>query len=368
VGRDDTKTVLRKARYLSREVPRLLYKYRKRLPDNVMWEMADATRELRGLLAESVHDNARISDVAERLDEMVDNNLDFGAGEELWDYAETLVAALLIALFIRTFLFEAFKIPSGSMIPTLMVDDHIFVSKFIYGVRLPFSRVRLFDWREPERGEVIVFEYPGDDEEHGKDFIKRVVAIPGDRIRVENNLVYINGSVTEGTRVITRHTQCKMAPGEKCTHLPQLGDRTVFARAGRRARLPGCPCTYLMESGGGTTWMTQHVWPTVECACTTFEDKEPPASNSPDWPDMRQRLSFLDGWTDQGERWLRRKPDGRIDMEVPEGYVFVMGDNRDNSKDGRYWGLVPRENIRGKALFIWWAGANRWNRMFRFVH
>jgi signal peptidase I len=106
------------------------------------------------------------------------------------EYAETLVIAILLALAIRTFVVQAFKIPSGSMIPTLDIGDHILVNKFIYGVRLPFTDTVLIPLKTPERGDIIVFRFPKDE---SKDFIKRVVGVPGDTIEVKNKDLYLNG-------------------------------------------------------------------------------------------------------------------------------------------------------------------------------
>lgn len=106
------------------------------------------------------------------------------------EYAETLIIAIILALVIRTFVVQAFKIPSGSMIPTLSIGDHILVNKFIYGVRLPFTDVVLVPITHPHRGDVIVFRFPKDE---SKDFIKRVVGLPGDTIEVKNKEVLING-------------------------------------------------------------------------------------------------------------------------------------------------------------------------------
>lgn len=106
------------------------------------------------------------------------------------EYAETLVIAILLALVIRTFVVQAFKIPSGSMIPTLDIGDHILVNKFIYGVRLPFTDFTLVPIRRPERGDVVVFKFPKDE---SKDFIKRVIGLPGDTLEVKNKAVYVNG-------------------------------------------------------------------------------------------------------------------------------------------------------------------------------
>src|SRR3989338_773506 len=115
------------------------------------------------------------------------------------EYAESLGIAILIALLLRSFVFEAFKIPSGSMLPTLSLGDHIFVNKFAYGLRLPLTKFKLVNFAKPKRGDVIVFIYPADESKEflkwvfeSKDFIKRVVGIPGDRIKIENNEIFVN--------------------------------------------------------------------------------------------------------------------------------------------------------------------------------
>lgn len=106
------------------------------------------------------------------------------------EYAEAIIVALILALFIRTFIVQAFKIPSGSMEPTLEIGDHILVNKFIYGIKIPFTSVALIPWEKPKRGDVIVFTYPLEPE---KDFIKRVVAVEGDTVKIVNKRLYING-------------------------------------------------------------------------------------------------------------------------------------------------------------------------------
>ncbi|MCC6749397.1 MAG: signal peptidase I [Deltaproteobacteria bacterium] len=124
----------------------------------------------------------------DRLDELLDKHLAFGRKSALREYAESIGVAVLVALLLRAFVVEAFKIPSGSMIPTLKVGDHIFVNKFTYGIRIPWTNLRFFT-RKPHRGDVIVFIFPQDE---SKDFIKRIVAVGGDTIAVRNNHVYVN--------------------------------------------------------------------------------------------------------------------------------------------------------------------------------
>lgn len=219
------------------------------------------------------------------------------------EYIEALLTAILIAFFLRAFVIEAFKIPSGSMIPTLVVGDHIFVNKFRYGIRLPFSKKWIFKFKEPQRGETIVFMYPDNEK---LDFIKRVVGVPGDRIRLDGDDLYINGEKArtaslkvEGVNPKNKY-QLDLAPvtdfpdGEKFKEIPEF----------------------------------------------------------PHWKDYEIYLERL------GEH-THLKQEGAYnfipneEVVVPEGMLFVMGDNRDNSKDSREWGFVPMENVKGRAMFIW---------------
>ena len=178
------------------------------------------------------------------------------------EYAEAILTALILALFIRAYIVQAFKIPSGSMEPTLLVGDHILVNKFIYGTEIPFTHDNVLAVRQPERGDVIVFRYPRDP---SRDFIKRIIGVPGDVITEKNKVVYVDG---------------KRAPD----------------------------------------FFTMHA-----------DADDQPASMGP-------RDNF-----------------GPI--VVPRGEYFVMGDNRDESYDSRYWGFVPRQNILGEAFMIYWS----WN-------
>jgi len=179
---------------------------------------------------------------------------------------EVVVVAILLALFIRTFVVQAFKIPSGSMIPTLLVGDHILVNKFIYGLKIPLIDKKLFTFHQPTRGEVIVFIFPL---ERSKDFIKRVIGVPGDLIVMKGKRVFINGE----------------------------------------------------------PYSDPHAH---------YLDEDSPAG-------AFYRADF-----------------GPI--SVPEGSLFVMGDNRDNSKDSRSWGFVPLELVRGKAFMIYWSNGTPYNR------
>ena len=347
---------MRKARYLLKEVPRLLYRYRRKLPESTMWAIADTARALK-VSVKAGDDLEGLEALTERLERQVDAHL---PTDDWRDYVETLVLALIIALFIRTFLFEAFKIPSGSMVPTLLVGDHIFVSKFIYGVTLPFTETRLFTYRAPRRGEVVVFANPTPGDKQGIDYIKRIMAVAGDRIRMENNIWYVNSEPTK-TRILARHWTCMLGPGETCRWRHNR-------HRGLRRFQDGCPCTFSEESLGDQRWFTQHVSPGVTCTCEGVEHRPGSSANSGVWPGLRAKRALLEGWNHSGLEWQRRLPDGTLQMEVPPGYVFVMGDSRDDSEDSRKWGLVPENHIKGKAFFIWWASQNRWDRVGRQVH
>ena len=192
------------------------------------------------------------------------------------EYTEAILIALLLALLIRTFIIQAFKIPSGSMENTLLIGDHILVSKFSYGTHIPneipFLDIKLFDdivlfSKVPQRGDIIVFKFPKDER---RDFIKRVIGLPGDFLEVRRQKIYINKKLFEDTHA--RHTD--------------------------------------------------------------------PASN---------------------DSLVPRDDFGPV--LVPEEYVFVMGDNRENSQDSRYWGFLNVKKIRGKALMIYWS----WNRIENWV-
>ena len=136
------------------------------------------------------------------------------------EYAEAAAIAVLLALFIRTFVVQAFKIPSGSMEPTLLVGDHILVNKFIYGIKIPFIRSTLVPISEPSRGDVIVFIYPVD---KSKDFIKRVIGLPGDTIRIEGKKIFINGKLYDDKHGFYRASSRGGNPG----NLPGFGPVTV---------------------------------------------------------------------------------------------------------------------------------------------
>jgi signal peptidase I len=189
------------------------------------------------------------------------------------EYSISFFPVLAIVLVLRSFLFEPFQIPTGSMIPTLAVGDFILVNKYTYGIRLPVVGTKIVDIAEPKNGEVMVFIPPHQDEY----FIKRVVGIPGDRVRYQDKIVYINGK---------RQNQTFVA------QIPPVNPRVLQYR----------------EKIGDVEHLIQ---------------RNP------------YRETSVDEWV------------------IPEGYYFMMGDNRDQSSDSRYWGLVSEHNIVGRAVAIW---------------
>jgi len=192
---------------------------------------------------------------------------------KLREYIEAILLAIVIALFIRTFVIQAYKIPSGSMKPTLQIGDHILVSKFNYGVKLPFLRSTLIPIGTPKRGDIVVFIYP---EDRSKDFIKRLIGLPGDTIEIREKKILLNGLPWSDTYGV--HVDNLIIPGS-------VQPRDNFGPA-----------------------------------------------------------------------------------KVPEGSIFVMGDNRDESYDSRFWGFVNMKDVLGKAQIIYWSWNSedswvRWGRI-----
>ena len=208
------------------------------------------------------------------------------------EYSVSFFPVILIVFLLRSFLVEPFKIPSSSMVPTLLVGDFILVNKYAYGIRLPVANKKIVNLGEPHRGDVMVFRYP---EDPSLDYIKRVVGLPGDRVEYRNKRLTINGQLVPVKQIDDYLSRERMQFSHRyienlggVEHEILLEDDAPAAVLPSRAMAGNC--TYNMNG----------------LACT-----------------------------------------------VPPGHYFMMGDNRDNSSDSRVWGFVPDENIVGKAFFIW---------------
>jgi signal peptidase I len=308
-----SRSLRKDATRLARETSRILKFRGGRLSSGDLQSLQERLRDLDQALAKDV-DETTLALRIESVRASLQKHQDALKRATVREYVQSLGAAVGVALVIRAFVFEAFKIPTGSMIPSLMIEDHIFANKFAYGLRLPFTHWRFVEGGTPQRGEIVVFEYPGPGDDHGKDFIKRIVAVAGDRVRLTDNRLVINGQPIP-TEVLSRDSAC---------------DDTTFSR---------CRCVRQAEHLGDADYVTQHIAPppvNSAIGCT----------NSPDWP-----LSD-DDRTDLPE------------VTVPEGHVLAMGDNRDNSSDGRFWGFLPVENAKGRAVFLWWP-PGRWFQWVR---
>lgn len=210
------------------------------------------------------------------------------------EYGASFFPVILLVFVLRSFIVEPFKIPSGSMIPTLQVGDFILVNKYTYGIRLPVINKKIIEFNTPQRGDVMVFRYP---EDPSLDYIKRVVGIPGDKVAYQNKQLTINGKLVEMRRI------------DDYLH----PERLYYSRQ-------------FIEKMDGIEYRV-------------LNDQDAPAF-IPDASRFPYRENCL--YNNSG-----------VICTVPEGQYFMMGDNRDNSRDSRFWGFVPDENIVGKAFFIW---------------
>jgi signal peptidase I len=210
------------------------------------------------------------------------------------DWTAGLFPVILVVFLLRSFLFEPFKIPSGSMIPTLLVGDLILVNKFHYGVRLPVINKKIIANNDPKPGDVMVFRYPKDT---SVDYIKRVVGVPGDEISWRNQKLYVNGVVVPTQALAEFYEEGSLRYEPQFSEKLGAVEHRILVNPTRQQFLP-----------------QNEVFP------------------------FRENCSY--------------NAEG-VTCKVPAGNYFMMGDNRDNSQDSRYWGFVPDQNIVGRAFFVW---------------
>jgi len=211
------------------------------------------------------------------------------------DWTAGLFPVILIVFLLRSFLFEPFKIPSGSMVPTLLVGDLILVNKFHYGVRLPVLNKKIIANNDPQRGDVMVFRYPVDPR---VDYIKRVVGVPGDEVAYLNQKLSINGQPVPTKGLGEFYDEDSMRYVPMFSELLGAVEHRILVDPRRPAFFGSDQKTFPMHQN------------------------------------------------------CRYQPEGVV-CKVPPGHYFMMGDNRDNSQDSRFWGFVPDENIVGRAFFVW---------------
>lgn len=221
------------------------------------------------------------------------------------DFGRSLFPVFLIVLILRSFIVEPFRIPSGSMMPTLLIGDFILVNKYEYGLRLPVLNWKFFDISEPKRGDIVVFRYPQDPK---IPYIKRIIGLPGDKIEYNylTRMLYVNGE-------------------------PVLRDsQGIYKGVGQGSGF------------SGAEKLIEHLPPNVDHEILTGPGQ--PRISGYYWSENQQRMLPADSPARVGMLHIDR---------VPDGQYFVLGDNRDNSRDSRYWGMVPEQNLVGRAFFIW---------------
>ncbi|SHG60577.1 signal peptidase I [Massilia sp. CF038] len=264
----------------------VLAKQRRRLADSALAEFDQRSARL---VADGVKPDSNVharSELEQRI-----------LRQPVWiEYSGSFFPVIALVFILRSFLYEPFKIPTSSMVPTLLVGDLILVNKYTYGIRLPILNEKIIEVNDPKRGDVMVFKYPKD---MSQDYIKRVIGVPGDKIVYENKRLTVNGNVITYTPMddylddeggFSYHKQFVENLPEKKHRILNWDERPIFNRAS-------------VENFPGHE------------ACTFLEEK--------------------------------------FTCTVPAGNYFMMGDNRDNSQDSRYWGFVPDKNIVGKAFFVW---------------
>lgn len=309
----------REARRYLKDVDALVKRHQGRLSKSAFDDLESARAALCAAIEGS--DAAAIDESALALERQVEKHLSFARHSVAADYLISILEALAIALVLRFFIVEPYKIPSGSMIPTLLVGDHIFVNKLSYGIRLPAIDKLVAHWGGYERGEVIVFVNPLDDPLpvlQRRDYVKRIVGLPGDTVEVRGEVLFINGEA-----------QPRELIEEDFKYFDRLGEGGPWVE--QRAQL----------------WKETIQTGAAAKPGDASEDTRPQQTTTHDLlRDPYRPHAFLEG-----------------PFQVPEGHLFMMGDNRDNSQDGRVGGwFVPFDHVKGRAFVIWfsWGVPGTW--------
>jgi signal peptidase I len=328
-------------------------------------DLETTVREVDAALA--ARDYQRVRRGLPPLDALVDELVKRPTRSLVLEYLESIGAAVLIALALRAVVLEAFKIPSASMYPTLEINDHIFVNKLVYGLRVPMTTLRPLEWAMPARGDVIVFMQPCTPD---KDFIKRVIATEGQSVEVRCNVVYVDGQPVESKLVEAGATSYEDRTEDETRwydkpvseYVERVGDHRYHTyhrpeRVERDARL----------ARGEVLGADVHDFPRIGVV-----NPPPPSCGTAIDPPSRPVASQRAGEIVETKK-TQDACETQLHYVVPPRHVFVMGDNRANSNDSRFWGAVPVENIKGKALFIWlsyrdWGARGiRWDRLGQLV-
>lgn len=306
-------SAIKKSRELLSRTNKILKKHGEFLNSEIAYEAAQKIRD-----CESAINQGGLKDIETAyfsLSKFTKKNLGIYEKSKLRQNLEVLIFALTLALLIRTFVVQPFKIPSGSMIPTLLIGDQLLVNKFVYGTKIPILGKTIFPLSEIQRGDVIVFKFPADRDSKvagsGVHYIKRVIGVPGDIVDIKNRQIYINGKILKQEYVGNYEYLDD--------NIPRSADEY------EQTFVSGTQSNVIYKNGLSSTTL---------------------------------------GYTD-------------FPVTVPEENLFVMGDNRDNSYDSRFWGFVPIKNVSGKAFLIHWSwdfknsnilGKVRWSRIFSDIN
>jgi signal peptidase I len=278
-----------------------------------------------------------------------------------WEYIQVFaVAFVLVFGFMRPFVVEAFKIPSASMENTLLIGDRILVAKFMYGVKVPFTDIRILDFHEPEVGDIFVFK-PPPKAGRTQNFIKRIIGLPGDVMEIRDGKLHRNGEPVEGENYVKR----LLFPID-LSYEKELDDKTIsrsLQRAFRNGRSALSSNAVVSIQEKGSRWKIED----SDKGRTYLVRKD--VLRNRYTKAYRMNVYISDEAYFQRPASARRRPrdtilDKRGPYKVPEGYVFAMGDNRDQSNDSRAWGPVPIEDIKGQAFLIYWS----WNPEGDWLH